>query len=696
SYDISPQFGDYTGIAYDREDGTFWVAHNSQRRLVEYNMADGTWSRNSEMFSYSSSASSAWECGTTGQMVRGLEVQGNTFYMRCQKDSYYNDRDTLEAWSVSGTSTSLVPQSGIREISSLGYGLQWDGTRFVTVDSGYSTWSGKTLYYREFGTGWTYETIAAPGTTTWYGPVTTSTDDVLSVNTRVGWSAASIGDRVDHWVSADNGTHWSSVTANETIHFAHPGNELVWKAQMIGSSAVSWWVELEHDTEYTSVGSWTSPSIPTGTKVGKVRPTWVADEPTGTSITVYVSNNDGTDWYEATNGQEIGFPTEAAGSALRYSIQLDTTDVTVTPSVTSFTLEYEEGYPDRPRIDVGNDGSYDWESLLFLNESSVDASDDSIVGQDVKDTPTLVSAFNDAIPDNGDGTVDITLAVKAASPGRIKISNLDVAYVMQTRAIGASLEGGMLAPDGAHRDLVVDVARGDDVTRVNRVDVTLQNSHGEDPTVQWSRGDQCSVISDGGGVVHFDAGNCTSTSVTDSITRIRIPTLVDWSWNDEAAMEANITVVDPIGEKVTDWTTTGLDVRIENDIQLDGLRVFDETGRELYPLDWVRGGYNLSFAGKIHFEGSQLNPLGGEFNLRVLGQNVTYDGDPIGEPVVLATTSNPSFGEYNITFQSPLESAPGGMVFHVEAVDMANGSVFTNPGYNTIRLTLDGNSPLVL
>ena len=223
SYDISPQFGDYTGIAYDREDGTFWVAHNSQRRLVEYNMADGTWSRHSEMFSYSSSASSAWECGTTGQMVRGLEVQGNTFYMRCQKDSYYNDRDTLEAWSVSGTSTSLVPQSGIREISSLGYGLQWDGTRFVTMDSGYSTWSGKTLYYREFGTGWTYETICAPGTTTWYGPVTTSAEDVLSVNTRVGWSAASIGDRVDHWVSADNGTHWSSVTANETIHFAHPG-----------------------------------------------------------------------------------------------------------------------------------------------------------------------------------------------------------------------------------------------------------------------------------------------------------------------------------------------------------------------------------------------------------------------------------------------------------------------------------------
>ncbi len=696
SYDLSPQFGDYTGIAYDREDDTFWVVHNSQRRVVEYNIEDGSWSRNEDKYSFTSSAQTTGQCGTTGQMVRGLEVNGNTFYMRCQKDSYYNDRDTLEAWSISGTSTSLVVQSGIREISSLGYGLQWDGTRFVTVDSGYSTWSSKSLYYREFGTGWTYDTIAAPGTTTWYGPVMTSADDVLSVNTRSGWSAASIGDRVDHWVSADNGTHWSAVTENETIHFAHPGKELVWKAQMIGSSAVSWWVELEHDTEYTSLGSWTSPPIPTGTKVGKVRPTWVADEPVGTSITVYVSNNNGTDWYEANNGQEIGFPTEAAGSALRYFIELKTDDVTVTPAVSTFTLEYEEGYPDRPRIDIGDDGAYDWESLLFLNESSVDASDDSLVGTEVKNAPTLVSAFNDAVPDNGDGTVDVTIAVKAASPGRIKISNLDVSYVMQTRAIGASVEGGMLAPDGAHRDLVVDVARGDDVTRVTRVDVALQHSHGEDPTVRWERGDQCSVLNDAGGIVHFDAGNCTSTAVSDSITRIRIPTLVNWSWDDESSMEANITVIDPIGEQVTDWTTSNLDVRVENDVQLDGLRVYDETGRELYPLDWVRGGYNLSFAGKIYFQGSQLSPLGGEFDLRVLGQNVTYDGDAIGEPVVLATTTNPAFGEYNITLQSPIESAPGGMVFYVEAVNLANGSTFTNPGYNTIRLTLDGNSPLVL
>ena len=36
------------------------------------------------------------------------------------------------------------------------------------------------------------------------------------------------------------------------------------------------------------------------------------------------------------------------------------------------------------------------------------------------------------------------------------------------------------------------------------------------------------------------------------------------------------------------------------------------------------------------------------------------------------------------------------MLFSVEAVNLPNGSTFTNPGYNTIRPVLDGNSPLVL
>src|SRR6056300_1434847 len=39
SYDISPSVGEYTGIAYDRDTGKVWVAHNAMNRLYAYDFA---------------------------------------------------------------------------------------------------------------------------------------------------------------------------------------------------------------------------------------------------------------------------------------------------------------------------------------------------------------------------------------------------------------------------------------------------------------------------------------------------------------------------------------------------------------------------------------------------------------------------------------------------------------------------------
>ena len=699
SYDVSPQYSDYTAIAYDRTSEEVWIVHNTQRRIVPYTFsetADGQYTRGSNMYSYSSSSGTSFECGKTGQQVRGLEVNESTFFMRCQQGSTGNDKDQLEAWSISGSSTSLVPQLGTRLISALGYGLQFDGNRFITVDCGYSTWSSSTLYYREYGTGWQYKTTPAPGTTTWFGPVTSSDQDIVAANMQTYWSAASTGDRVDYWISADNGTHWESVVSNETIHFAYPGTDLLWKAQLIGSTAVSWWVDVEMATSYVASGSWTSDPFTAGTKVGKVRPLWVATEPTGTSLQIQVSNDNGSTWLPAVNGQEVSFTADEAGSTVRYAISMSTSDPGLTPTIDSMLLEYEEGYPDRPRLDVGNDQVWDWESLLFLNESAVEASDESVVSVDVKFTPTLIAAFNDAVPENGDGDVLVPIAVKAASSGRVKISNIDVAYKMQTRAVDASLEGGLVAPDGVYRNLITRVAPGDDVDYATDVLVALNNSYGENPAFSWERGDVCTVVSDGDGIVMFDAANCTSTTDALGVVSIRMPMKVDWSWDDEAGTEALISVEDDLGLAVAAWQTSSLDLIVENDIQLDGVRVYEETGRELYNLDWVRGGFNLTFTGGIHFQNSQISPPAGQFNLTIIGQNVTNDGDPMGEPVVLVTEQNPAFGEYNMSFTAPLESSPGGMVFYVIATDLPAGSTYVNPGYNSLRLILDGNSPLVL
>ena len=687
---------DFTGITYDPVDDAIWILHSQNRRIQSYTVSStGDFERGDEYFTFQTSTSSIWQCGVNNQQARGLEMNETHFFMRCQDGNYYNDRDQLESWGRSGSATALIPENTVRSISALGYGLFYDGRRFITVDSGYSTWSSSPSYH-EFGTSWQYKTTPAPGTTTWLGPVIETTEDVLAVNVETLWSAASIGDRVDYWVSADNGTHWVAVESNTTVHFQHPGKELVWKATLIGSTAVSWWVDLEYSTEYESSGTWVSPPRSTGTKVGKVRPVWVATTDPATSIVVQVSNDDGQTWQSADNLVETSFSTEGAGNVLRYAVSMTSTDPYKTPVMDSLELFYEEGYPDRPRIDVGADGNFDWESILFLNESSIDVSDDSVVGVEVDYQPTLVDAFNDFIPDNGDGVVEVPLAIKAQTSGRVKISNIDIAYKMNTHAINAVFEGGMAAPDGIARNLIVKVAHGDEVNFVTEVTVSLNNSRGENPTFKWQQGDTCSTLSDASGIVSFDTANCSSSLDASDVRTIRIPVTVDWSWDDEASTEAILTVKDSLGTAVSNWQTEDMELRVENDIQLDGLQVFDETGRQLYPQDWVRGGQNLSFLGKIHFESSQLSPQSGEFNLRVIGQNVTYDGDPIGQPVVMVEESNPNFGSYNLTFTSPIESAPGGMIFYVEAVDLPNGSTFTNPTYNNIRLVLDGNSPLVL
>jgi len=693
SYDVSPQYGDYSAISYDKSRDLIWIVHNSQRRIVSYEFDSGTFDRGEYMYNFQSSSSSA-ECGTSSSLVRGLVAHENMFYMRCMKDQYYQNRDQLKAWAISGTA-NLIPQPDQKIIYSMGNGLTYDGKRLITVDCGYSS-SSSSLFYREFGIGLEYFTVPAPGTTTWFGEMIETEDDVLAINMKTYWTAASQGDRVDHWVSADNGTHWQQVIANETMHLEHPGRELVWKVQLIGSSAVSWWIDLEYSTAYSLTGTWLSEVLQVGTSVGKVKPVWFSSEPSGTAIEIKVTNDQGNTWYDVANDVELSFPANTASSTIQYSAILSSNNADKTPFLNRIIFWYEEGYPDRPELDIGNDGDWNWRSLLFLNESSVVASDSSIVGDEVALQPDLVSGFNQHIERNGVGTSPVVVAVKAASPGRVRINDLDITYRMQTRVLDVTIDGGLLVPDGVWRNMVTRVALGDDAQEITEVSVGLDNPLGKDVSYRWIVGDSCSVIDPSVHSISYDLGNCTSSIASDGIVTLSVPILLNWSWDDQTSVEAIISVSDDIDQQVVDWSSVGLSLRIENDIELSAMQVFEDNGRALTNHNWVRGGTGLYIIGQLNFEGSAYFPLPGEFDLVVMGQNVTLDGDPVGDAIELFRVGNPAFSAYNISFTSPIESTAGGMVIMVTTDNMKNQSLHSNPGYNTMLLIFDGNSPLVL
>jgi len=672
SYDVSTGgYGDYTGISYDRTRDSIWVNHGVRKSIIQYEFdGNGGFERNStDYYTYFMSS---------GQ-VRGMSVHGDLFWFRTYQSW---SSDNLECFAITGTPGSvLTKQTGTTSISANGYGMHYDGKRLNTLDH-YSWTQGQR--FREYGSGIPYLITAQPGTSTWVSESMEVDDEIVAANMEVSWTTSAAGDRVEYWISSDGGTHWESVTNNETVHFNYPGTELKWKVQLVGTTAVSWWVSIDYASEYESAGEWESPTLSTGTQVGKMRATWTANEPSGTAAAVMVSNDEGQNWVFAENNVEIDWGT-SVGNKLIYKIALNTSNSSFTPSLEELTLHYEEGYPSSVRIDVGDDGTDEYTGTGGLQDPIV------VSG------PSLVSALNNEIPQNGEGSVNITFTIRAGSPGRVRLSDLDITYRYQTRVLDTSIDGGMLVPDGTNRVLVTRIAIGDDATLLQQVDLTLQSSHGSDPILRWQAGDSCTEQSDVDNYVIFDSGNCTSVSSGPDIVSIRMPLQVEWEWDDESSTEVNISVQDDIGLAVSGYQTENLNLRVENDIQLLDLKAVDESGRELLPYDWMRGGTNLTFSGTIAFEGTTLSPQAGQFNLELSGQNLTQDGQPNGDGTeIFMVEANPAHGEYYMTFETPIQSSQGGMLFQLSAHSLPNGSHYVNPNFNTMRIVLDGNSPLVI
>ncbi len=668
--------GSYSGIAFDRDKQVVWLAHDSRKQLIGYYFRDdGAFDRVGEtgtVYSYSA-----------GQ-VCGLEVIGDRFFFR----SYSSWRsDILEVWEVSGTSTALARIDTTVTISQNGVGLYYDGHRIWTMDHYNSApWYVRNLY--EFGTGIQYQnpSTASPSTTEWISPTVNRLDPVIAVAPRLEWSANTAGDSVEYFYTADGGLHWTQILDNSTTHLEHSGLQTAWKARLIGQSATSWWLELDHASAYHSTGTWTSVTKTTTTQIGAVRPEWIADVPANTTLSVEVSNDGGSTWHSADNGANISF--EQTGRQLAWRVSMGTNDSNMTPFLKHFELHYLEGFPKDIYLDVDDNGVVNWAMTGLLNAKR------TIAGED------FVDALNDAIPDNGAGTVDLSLAVGASSPGRIKMSNLSIRYEVRTHVVGASLDGGILVPDDEWRILKTHVQLGAKSTQIETVHIELENSHGPDPSFEWRIGDICSDVSDVGGVIDIDSANCTSYLNVDRLLEVRVPVRSTWQWDDESGVEANISVDDNLLDSIVDnWHTEYLDLRVENDVRLDGLRVTDISGRELVPLDWTRGGLDLQFEGTLTFDQTSLSPKAGEFNLSVTGVNLTRDGDPLPGDLLeeKVRTPNPSFGGYSLTVPTPIESSAGGMLFTVVARDFPSlTSDYSNPKQNTIRLVLDGNSPLVI
>ena len=65
---------------------------------------------------------------------------------------------------------------------------------------------------------------------------------------------------------------------------------------------------------------------------------------------------------------------------------------------------------------------------------------------------------------------------------------------------------------------------------------------------------------------------------------MKMPMRVNWSWDDERKDGSHVvSMSDDLGPQINAWTTDTLSLNVENDIQLDGMRVWEENRPRIVP-----------------------------------------------------------------------------------------------------------------
>ena len=122
------------------------------------------------------------------------------------------------------------------------------------------------------------------------------------------------------------------------------------------------------EDKYYATGNYTSKAVYPGDRVLSAVARWTSLQPVGSTVHVFLSNDDGSTWFETKNTVGIDFQTN--GSSLMYKVELGT--VTVTPRFDWINITYGlGGYPTDVEVDIGDDGVVDWFHPGTFNNTTV-------------------------------------------------------------------------------------------------------------------------------------------------------------------------------------------------------------------------------------------------------------------------------------------------------------------------------------
>ena len=368
------------------------------------------------------------ELGSTSTQPGGLVVD----LPKIVTNEYYRTEGYHNHFTMDGI---FVERNGKIKISGGGhYGMDQLGDNTIGYQCHYSSYcSGKTNKIQRMGSGVIYDSrsvsTSSSVVTSYTNTISRSVTE-LTVSALVGYIPSNTSIELE--VSNDGGTTWMSGVFNQKLTFPSAGSSIVWKAYLNGTSTetpVLDFVSLSYTANYLTSGYMylRSSGIYSST-TGPVAITtwWNASTPSGTSISVEIRDSGSTKTV-SNSGDTTQLTWTSSYLYIYVRFYSSGSD---TPTIEDLNFAMYTNAPERVGIDIGGDGSDEWESQGIL------------FGTTTQGGINFVNEFNKLIPDTGAGTAIIPVHVTSESAGIVTLERFSVTYTINTVNLDITIPEG--------------------------------------------------------------------------------------------------------------------------------------------------------------------------------------------------------------------------------------------------------------
>ena len=471
----------------------------------------------------------------------------------------------------------------------------------------------------------------------------------ITVSALVGYIPANTSIELE--VSNDGGTTWLSGIYGQTLRFTNPGSSIVWKAYLNGTSSetpVLDFVTLTYSTSYQTSGYIQLRSnYYSGTAPVAITAYWNASTPAGTSLRVEFQDTSTKVFQFSGDSQTVSMTSGYLYVYVRYT----STGVN-TPTLEDLNIAMHSNAPDRVGIDVGGDGTDEWESQGVL------------LGTTTQGGVKFVNEFNDLIPDTGSGNVVIPVYVTAESAGVVVLERFSVTYSINTVNLDITIPDGEILHERAEPyEVVTRHIVGDGASNyIQSASLSFLASPAPSaPTLEWEYGDIFPSPNDPEDWIELDQSSWSSEN--NGILEIHWLFYVTSNFPDQENVRFTASCTDTSGSGGTTPSplTSDTGLRVNNSFGLGWMKVRDNEG-EVTSMDvedgsWVAAGETLNFQGAMWFADSTDAAKDSAFDVRI-AQNGFVHAD-------WRDTSNVN-GSFFISIQLPDIDVESGLTYEIQ------------------------------